>query len=132
VNFDLTPEQQRWREVAHEFAQRVLGPGADAWDEAGEYPLGAFREAAALGLAGLFAPVEDGGQDLDGLTGGLILEQLAQGCFATTFGLVVHNNFARSLARAGTDAGRARWLAAAFIDGTPQVQQLVIARDLLR
>jgi alkylation response protein AidB-like acyl-CoA dehydrogenase len=112
VNFDLTPEQQRWREIAREFARRVLGPGADAWDEAGEYPLGAFREAAALGLAGLFAPVEDGGQGLDGLTGGLILEQLAQGCFATTFGLVVHNNFARSLARAGTDAARARWLAA--------------------
>jgi alkylation response protein AidB-like acyl-CoA dehydrogenase len=98
VNFDLTPEQQRWREVAREFARRVLGPGADAWDEAGEYPRGAFREAAALGLAGLFAPVEDGGQGLDGRTGGLILEQLAQGCFATTFGLVVHNNFARSLA----------------------------------
>jgi hypothetical protein len=38
----------------------------------------------------------------------------------------------RAKPRAGTDAGRARWLAAAFIDGTPQVQQLVIARDLLR
>jgi alkylation response protein AidB-like acyl-CoA dehydrogenase len=112
VNFDPTPEQQRWREVAGEFARRVLGPGADAWDEAGEYPLAAFREAAALGLAGLFAPIADGGQGLDGLTGSLILEQLAQGCFATTFGLVVHNNFARSLARAGTPAARARWLAA--------------------
>ena len=111
MNFDLTPEQQRWREVARDFAQRVLGAGADAWDEAGEYPLAAFREAAALGLAGMFAPVADGGQGLDGLTGSLILEQLAQGCFATTFGLVVHNNFARSLARAGTPAARARWLA---------------------
>lgn len=111
MNFDLTPEQQRWREVARDFAQRVLGAGEDAWDEAGEYPLAAFREAAALGLAGMFAPVADGGQGLDGLTGSLILEQLAQGCFATTFGLVVHNNFARSLARAGTPAARARWLA---------------------
>jgi len=111
VNFELTPEHRRWQELAREFARRVLGPGADAWDEAGEYPVAAFREAAALGLAGLFAPVADGGQNLDGLTGGLILEQLAQGCFATTFGLVVHNNFARSLARAGTPAARARWLA---------------------
>lgn len=112
MNFDLTPEQQRWREAARDFARRVLGPGADAWDEAGEYPLAAFREAAALGFAGMFTPIADGGQGLDGLTASLILEQLAQGCFATTFGLVVHNNFARSLARAGTPAARARWLAA--------------------
>ncbi len=69
------------REVARDFARRVLGAGADAWDEAGEYPLAAFREAAALGLAGLFVPVADGGQGQDGLTGGLILEQLARGCF---------------------------------------------------
>jgi alkylation response protein AidB-like acyl-CoA dehydrogenase len=112
VNFDLTLEQQRWRDLARDFAARVLRPGADAWDEAGAYPIAAFREAAGLGLAGLFAPVADGGQGLDGLTGCLILEQLAQGCFATTFGLVVHNNFARSLARGGTPAARARWLGA--------------------
>ncbi|HSL48307.1 MAG TPA: acyl-CoA dehydrogenase family protein [Candidatus Deferrimicrobiaceae bacterium] len=112
MNFDLTPGQRRWQELARDFARRVLGPGADAWDEAGRYPLAAFREAAGLGLAGMFAPAVDGGQQLDGLTGSLVLEQLAQGCFATTFGLVVHNNFVRSLARGGTRAARARWLGA--------------------
>lgn len=96
------------REVARDFARRVLGAGADAWDEAGEYPLIAFREAAALGLAGLFVPVADGGQGQDGLTGGLILEQLAQGCFATTFGLVVHNNFAGSCWAASRSPSRTR------------------------
>jgi alkylation response protein AidB-like acyl-CoA dehydrogenase len=60
VNFDLTPEQQRWRDLARDFAERVLRPGADAWDEAGAYPLAAFREAAGLGLAGLFGPPRTG------------------------------------------------------------------------
>ena len=30
MNFELTPEQERWRAVARDLARRVLGPGADA------------------------------------------------------------------------------------------------------
>ena len=40
----------------------------------------------------------------------MVYEALARGCFATTFGLVVHNNVVRALALAGTPAARDRWL----------------------
>jgi alkylation response protein AidB-like acyl-CoA dehydrogenase len=110
VDFSLTPDQARWRDLARRFAAEAMRPFADSWDEVGEYPLGCFREAAGLGLAGLFAPPMAGGQGLDSLTACVIYEELARGCFATTFGLVVHNNFVRSLARAGTEPARARWL----------------------
>jgi hypothetical protein len=110
VDLTLTPEQARWQALARRFAQEVMAPQADAWDEAGRFPLECFRQAAGLGLTGLFAPRAAGGQGLDVLTAGLIFEQLAHGCFATAFGLVVHNNFVRSLARAGTPAARERWL----------------------
>ena len=92
------------------------GPARTRWPRSASRP--------TLGFAGLFAPVADGGQGVDGLIGSLILEQLARGCFATTLsGLRRDRPVERYL----------RWAkVTAFIDGTPQVQQLVIARDLLR
>jgi len=113
MDFQMNAAQERWRELARGFADERMRPFADKWDEAGEFPLDCFREAARLGFTGLFAPRDVGGQELDALTACLIYEELARGCFATTFGLVVHNNFVRSLARSGTQAARQRWLAPA-------------------
>ncbi|HYB41535.1 MAG TPA: acyl-CoA dehydrogenase family protein [Candidatus Methylomirabilis sp.] len=113
MDFAPTALQERWIGEARSFADAHMRPQADRWDERGEFPLDCFREAAKLGFAGLFAPAEVGGQALDAVTACLIYEALGRGCFATTFGMVVHNNFVRSLARAGTAAARERWLAAA-------------------
>lgn len=110
MDFALTPEQERWQALARRFAREAMRPFADDWDAAGEFPIDCFRKAAGLGFAGLFAPREAWGQGLDALTACLIYEELAQGCFSTAFGLVVHNNFVRSLSRSGTDAARRRWL----------------------
>lgn len=110
MDFSLSPEQERWRKLAHQFAQESMRPFADQWDAAGEFPVECFRKAAELGFTSLFGPREFGGQSVDALTACLIYEELAQGCFATGFGLVVHNNFVRALARLGTKEARERWL----------------------
>ena len=96
--------------AAARFAAEELRPFADDWDARGEFPAECFRKAAGEGLAGLFAPAAVGGQGLDTLTACMVYEALARGCFATTFGLVVHNNVVRALALAGTPAARDRWL----------------------
>ena len=110
MDFSPTLDQQRWVDHAARFAAEELRPFADDWDARGEFPAECFRKAAGEGLAGLFAPATVGGQGLDTLTACLVYEALARGCFATTFGLVVHNNVVRALALAGTPAARDRWL----------------------
>lgn len=113
MEFSLDASQARWVDVARGFAEKEMRPHADAWDAAGDFPIACFRKAAGLGFAGLFAPTSVGGQDLDAVTACLVYEALAQGCFATTFGLVVHNNFVRGLTKAGTQAARQQWMVAA-------------------
>jgi alkylation response protein AidB-like acyl-CoA dehydrogenase len=113
MDFAPTLNQQRWVDQARRFADEAMRPFADDWDARGEFAIDCFRQAAALGFAGLFAPAAAGGQALDALTACMVYEALARGCFATTFGLVVHNNFVAALARAGTPAARERWLAPA-------------------
>ena len=44
---ELTPEQQAFKESAEQFAREVVAPRAAAIDEAGEFPIGIMREAAA-------------------------------------------------------------------------------------
>jgi len=110
MDFSPTLDQQRWVDHAARFAADELRPFADDWDARGEFPAECFRKAAGEGLAGLFAPAAVGGQGLDTLTACMVYEALARGCFATTFGLVVHNNVVRALALAGTPAARDRWL----------------------
>jgi alkylation response protein AidB-like acyl-CoA dehydrogenase len=110
MNFEPTLDQQRWVEHARRFAAEEMRPFADAWDAAGEFAVDCFRKAAAAGFTGLFAPAEAGGQSMDALTACMVFEALAAGCFATAFGLVVHNNLVRALARAATPAARERWL----------------------
>ena len=110
MNFEPTLDQQRFVDLARQFADEEMRPFADRWDERGEFPRECFARAAERGLAGLFAPAEAGGQQIDALTGCMIYEALARGCFATTFGLVVHNNFVAALARGGSAAARERWL----------------------
>ena len=110
MDFSPTLDQQRWVDHAARFAAEELRPFADDWDARGEFPAECFRKAAGEGLAGLFAPTAVGGQGLDVLTACMVYEALARGCFATTFGLVVHNNVVRALALSGTPAARDRWL----------------------
>ena len=110
MDFSPTLDQQRWVDHAARFAADELRPFADDWDARGEFPAECFRKAAGEGLAGLFAPAAVGGQGLDTLTACMVYEALARGCFATTFGLVVHNNVVRALAVGGTPAARDRWL----------------------
>ncbi len=110
MDFSPTLDQQRWIDHATRFAAEELRPFADDRDASGEFPMECFRQAAGEGLAGLFAPASAGGQGLDALTACMVYEALARGCFATTFGLVVHNNVVRALAVAGTPAVRERWL----------------------
>ncbi|HEX2172037.1 MAG TPA: acyl-CoA dehydrogenase family protein, partial [Dehalococcoidia bacterium] len=109
MDFSLDPEQRAIADRAHAFSDRVLAPNADAWEDRAVFPREAFAEAVREGFVGLQSKREHGGQGQGFLTSAIVYEQLARGCAATTFGLVVHNNAARSVSLLGTSDQIDRW-----------------------
>lgn len=109
MDFELTPDQQDLVTRARAFSDRVLAPNADAWEDRGTFAREAFAEAIAAGFVGFQSRRDHGGADRGFLETALVYEQLARGCLPTTFGLIVHNNAARSVSRLGTPEQIARW-----------------------
>ena len=89
MHFALTEEQAAIQETALTFAKERIAPLAAEWDEKSHFPVDVIRETAALGMAAIYVPAEQGGSGLSRLDGALIMEALAYGCPAIS-GLHLH------------------------------------------
>ena len=110
MNFDLSADQEAFRETARRFAEDELAPHADEWDEGSIFPVEALRKGAELGFAGLYVGDDVGGAGLTRLDAAIILEELAAGCTSTTAYLSIHNMAAWMIDAFGSDDQRRRWL----------------------
>jgi len=97
-------------EQARAFSKREVAPNAARWERERSYPREALRAAAALGLARIQVPAQQGGLDLRYRAKLRIVEEIARDDFAFAFALVNTHNAASRLARDGTDGQRARYL----------------------
>src|SRR3954470_13744854 len=59
--FALTDDHRAIRDMAREFAAEKLTPHAIAWDERKHFPVDVMREAAALGMGGVYVREDVGG-----------------------------------------------------------------------
>ncbi|MDF1758787.1 MAG: acyl-CoA dehydrogenase family protein [Legionellaceae bacterium] len=91
MQFELTSEHRAFQNMAAEFARDKLAPYASEWDEKSYFPKEVFKEAAALGMAGIVASNDIGGSGLSRLDSAIIFEQLATGCISTSAYLSIHN-----------------------------------------
>ena len=89
--FALDADQVAIRDMARSFADEVFAPNALAWDEARHFPVAEMRQAAALGMGGVFIAEDVGGSGLSRLTGTLIFEALATGCPTVAAYMSIHN-----------------------------------------
>ena len=96
--------------AARAFARDVIEPNAGDWEEAGQVPREAFRDAAARGLCRLTVPESMHGHGLGMPAMGLVVEALAAACMASAFALTVHNNRARGITRHASPPQLERWL----------------------
>ena len=80
MTFALTGEQIAIRDMARDFARARIEPQALDWDEQKTFPVETFREAAGLGMAGIYVREDVGGSGLTRLDAALIFEALATGC----------------------------------------------------
>ncbi|SLN41630.1 Acyl-CoA dehydrogenase [Roseovarius litorisediminis] len=95
--------------AARQHCQNEILPNVDAWNAAGVWPRSASDKAAALGLTGLYAPEEFGGQGLSLGDGIRVYEELGQGDGAYAFALSMHNICTFAGCGFGTEAFKAQW-----------------------
>jgi alkylation response protein AidB-like acyl-CoA dehydrogenase len=108
--FALTEDQLAIREMAQDFASETLAPHAVRWDEERHFPVAEMREAAALGMGGVYVSEDVGGSGLSRLDAALIFEALATGCPTVSAYISIHNMCAWMIDRYGAPEQRQRFL----------------------
>lgn len=108
--FALNEDQTAIREMARRFAEEKLAPHALEWDEKKHFPIDVMREAAALGMGGIYVREDAGGSGLTRLDAALIFEALAMGCPTVSSFISIHNMAAWMIDAFGSEEQRQQWL----------------------
>ena len=72
THFTLEDDQIAIRDMARDFAAETLAPKAVEWDQEKHFPVDVLREAAALGMGGVYVRDDVGGSGLSRLDAALI------------------------------------------------------------
>src|SRR5258706_13043614 len=110
MDFNLTEDQQAFRDTARQFAAARMLPKAARWDAEKIFPEETLREAAALGFGGIYVQEDVGGSGLSRFDAALIMEELAAACPSTAAYLSIHNMAAWMIDGFGDDEQRRRFL----------------------
>jgi alkylation response protein AidB-like acyl-CoA dehydrogenase len=111
MDFGWSEEQQEFRRVARDFAQREIAPHVAEYDRDERFPAEIVRKAAALGFAGGVVPTEYGGSGLDYVTFAGLIEEISRTCHAVACALTFPSGLVgNSLLRYGTEEQKRRYL----------------------
>jgi alkylation response protein AidB-like acyl-CoA dehydrogenase len=110
MQFALTEDQVAIRDMARAFAADKIAPHALEWDERKHFPLDVMREAAALGIGGIYIRDDVGGSAMTRFDAALIFEALAQGCPAVSAFISIHNMASWMIDAYGSAEQRRKWL----------------------
>jgi alkylation response protein AidB-like acyl-CoA dehydrogenase len=92
LDFTLTAEQQKYRDLIRGFAAERIAPVAAELDEKALYPQEIFDEMKQLGLYGFTLPKEYGGSGADSISFAIALEELAKAAAGVAVAFAVHNS----------------------------------------
>src|SRR6266850_4525562 len=110
MHFALNEDQVAVRDMAREFAAEKIAPHALRWDEEKHFPVDLMREAAKLGMGGVYIKDDVGGSALTRFDAALIFEALAQGCPTVSAFISIHNMASWMIDAFGNDTQRKKWL----------------------
>lgn len=110
MQFALDEEQTAVRDMAREFAAEKIAPFALKWDEEKHFPKEVMREAALLGMGGIYIRDDVGGSALTRFDAALIFEALATGCPTTSAFISIHNMASWMIDSYGNETQRRKWL----------------------
>jgi len=111
MDFDLMNEQKMIRELARDFAEKVIAPRAEEMERTGEFPYDITAKMGELGMMGIPFPEEYGGSGGDWVSLHLCIDELSRG--DATFGAlldVTTSVAGQELNVFGTEDQKRRWL----------------------
>lgn len=108
--FSLSEDQTAIFEMARDFAADRIAPHALEWDEQRHFPVEVMREAAQLGMGGIYIRDDVGGSAMSRFDAVLIFEALARACPVTSAFISIHNMAAWMIDTFGSSAQRQQWL----------------------
>jgi isovaleryl-CoA dehydrogenase len=118
VLIDLNDEQRMLQEMVRNFARNDVAPLARELDRLAEFPRRAWNRGAELGLLGICAPSEYGGEDLGLVEMCIVGEELSAVCVSTCVTLLHQADLVIGrFVRHGTPAQQAAYLPA-LCDGS--------------
>ncbi len=94
MDFALSEEQEMFRRMVREFAEKEVAPRAAETDETGQFPWPIVEKMATLGLMGLPIPEEYGGAGADTVSYAIAVEEIARACGSTAITLAAHVSLA--------------------------------------
>ncbi len=111
MNFDLSEEQSKWKEIVHDFVAKEVKPSARKVDEEGQFNWQATQKMGPIGLLGLNVPEEYGGAGVDAISAAIAIEELGWGCGSTALSISAHNGLGCApLSLFGSDEVKERFL----------------------
>jgi alkylation response protein AidB-like acyl-CoA dehydrogenase len=111
MDFELSEEQEAFRKVVRDFAEKEIGPHAAAWDRDHTFPTETVVAMGELGLFGLVFPEEYGGSEADFTTLCIAIEELGRVDQSMAITLEAGVGLgANPIFQFGTEEQRQRWL----------------------
>jgi alkylation response protein AidB-like acyl-CoA dehydrogenase len=111
MDFELTDDQRRVRDLAREFAESELGERIAPYDARHEFPHEIVAKLGPLGFMGVLVPEEYGGAGLDYVSYALIVEELNRGDASVGITMWGHNSLCTNhIALFASTAQKRRWL----------------------
>ncbi len=92
MDFELSDDQKRIRQVARDFAEGELGEKIAPYDARHEFPHEIVAKLGPLGFMGVLVPEEYGGAALDYISYALIVEELNRGDASVGITMWAHNS----------------------------------------
>ncbi|MCP4574263.1 MAG: acyl-CoA dehydrogenase [bacterium] len=92
MHFDLNENQTMFRDMVRDFAKQEIMPIAHQMDVTREMPDDLVEKIKANGFFGLSFPEEYGGLDVDTITYGVVVEELARASAGVCIMVTVHNS----------------------------------------
>lgn len=79
MQFDLNDEQRVLAQMVRNFAERELRPSYGKWDREKNFSRDLWKKLGELGLIGMRVAAENGGQNADCVTEGIVAEEIGRG-----------------------------------------------------
>ena len=102
MDFSLSNDQIAFKSMIQAFAKDKMAPYANKWDKEKTLPIDVLREAATLGLGGIYVDEKLGGTGLGRLDAAIIFEELSTACPSTAAFISIHNMATWMVSKYGT------------------------------